>query len=225
MEALIIDAKTRTVAGKQVKQLRSTGVVPAVVYGHGVENRSIQLDRKAFDKLFAKAGESSLVDLSIDDGAPVKVLVHDVQRDPLRDETIHVDLRQVNMSEELEADVAFKFVGESPAVKALGGVLVRNLDAITVRCLPSDLVHEIEIDLSVLKNIEDSITVAELPALKGITYLAEPTEAIVIISAPISEEELAALDTKVEADVTAVKSSTEEKKAERAAAKETVEKK
>jgi large subunit ribosomal protein L25 len=219
MEALKLEATSRQIKGKQVKTLRSAGTVPAVVYGHGIPSRDISLDFRAFEKLARQAGESSLVDLSIDGAEPVKVLVHEIQYHPLKDTIIHADLRQVRMDEKLEANVAVKFVGEAPAVKAFGALLVRNLDAISVRCLPKDLVHEIEVDLSTLKNFEDRISVGDITAPAGIEFLNGNEEVIVIAAQPISEEELASLDTKPEAAVTDVKVATEEKKAERDAAK------
>lgn len=225
MEPILIEAKTRQLTGKKVKTLRLAGSVPAVVYGHGVETRSLIVDGRAFGKAYAASGDSSLVDLAIDGGSTVKVLVHDVQYDPLRDTVTHVDFRQVNMNEKLEADVVLKFVGEAPAIKTYGGILVRNMDSVTVRCLPGDLIHEFEVDLASLKNIDDTLTVADLVVPKGIEIMAKAEDMIVIVTAPISEEELAALDNKVAADVTQVKSVIEEKKAERAAAKETDEKK
>lgn len=221
MEAFNLEAKTRTVVGKQVKTLRKAGSVPAVIYGHDVKPTALTVEGRAFDKLFAKAGESSLVDLAIDGAAPVKVLIQDVQLDVLKDTVSHVDFRQVNMKEKLEADIALKFVGESPAVKVLGGIMVRVMDALTVRCLPSDLVHEIEIDLSKLANINDRITVGDLVVPNGIEFAAGPEEVIAIINAPMTEDELkATLSADTTADVSAVKVATEEKKAERAAAKE-----
>lgn len=221
MEALKLEAKKRDIKGKKVKTLRAEGGVPAVVYGKGVASSDLTLDGRVFEKVFNKAGESSLIDLSVEGAAPVKVLVHDVQYDPLKGTIDHVDFRQVNMKEKLEADVILKFVGEAPAVKAQGAILVRNMDTITVRCLPGDLVHEIEVDLSKLANIDDHVNVGALTPPPGIEFMAEPTELIIVAQAPISEEELAALETaeKPEADVSAVKVATEEKKAERDAAK------
>lgn len=219
MEALTLEAKSRTVKGKQVKTLRTAGVVPAVVYGHGIPSRDISVDFRVFEKVVRQAGESTLIDLSIDGAAPVKVLVHDVQHHPLKDTIIHADLRQVRMDEKLEANVALKFVNEAPAVKAFGAILVKNLTFISVRCLPGDLVHEIEVDLSSLKNFEERISVGDITAPNGVEFMNGKEELIVLAAQPISEEELAALDTKPEADVAEVKVATEEKKAERDAAK------
>ncbi len=221
MEALSLQAKTREVTGKKVKKIRLEGQIPAVVYGHGVPSKNLAVDYRTFEKLFGKAGESSLIDLSVEGGDAAKVLVQDVTRNPLTEKITHVDFRQVNMKEKLEADILLKFVGESPAVKSQGAILVRNMGTITVRCLPADLVHEIEVNLGSLKQFEDRITVSDLAVPSGIEFMARPEQIVVIANAPISEEELAAsLESKPEADVTAVKAANEEKKAERAAAKE-----
>jgi large subunit ribosomal protein L25 len=221
MEALKLEAKKRDIVGKQVKQLREEGMIPAVVYGHGVEAKNVAVDFRAFEKTLRQAGESSLVDLAINGDEAVKVLIQDVQYDPLRSTVIHADFRQVNMKEKLEANVILKLVGEAPAVKTLGAILVRNIGTIGVRCLPQYLVHEIEVDLSVLKNFDDSIKVGDITPPEGMEFMNGPEELIVLAQQPISEDELAALETKPEADVTAVKAANEEKKAERAAAADT----
>jgi large subunit ribosomal protein L25 len=221
MEAISLQAKTRELTGKKVKTLRLDGVVPAVVYGHGVPSKNLTVDYRTFEKVFNKAGESSLIDLAVEGAESAKVLIQDVQYNPMTDRITHVDFRQVNMKEKLEAEVILKFVGECLAVKSQGGILVRSMDTVTVRCLPGDLVHEIEVDLSKLVNLEDRLTVADIVAPQGIEFMARPTDIIVVVNAPISEDELAAsLAAPVDTDVTAVKAANEEKKAERAAAKE-----
>ena len=214
METVKLAAKGRTVKGKQVKTLRTAGIVPAVVYGHGIESRPVEVDYKIFEKVLDKAGESTLVDLSIDGAAPVKVLIQEVQRDPLKDTITHVDLRQVRMTEKLEADIEINFLGESPAVKESGAILVRSMSVISVRCLPGDLVHAIDVDLTGLKSIGDIIKVKDLPVPKGIEFLAHPNEVIAVVNEPISEAELKELEAKPVEDVGAVKVETDEKKAE-----------
>jgi large subunit ribosomal protein L25 len=218
MEAITLQAKKRSVVGKQTKQLRAKGVLPAVVYGHGIESRNIELDTKTFDKAFRKAGESSLLDLEIDGAKPIKVLIQDVTRSPLQGLLMHADFREVNMTEKLDAEVVLKLVGEAPAVKELGGILVRSMDKIHVRCLPGDLVHEIEVDITKLKKFDDAIKVKDITPPKGMEFKANPNEVIVVINEPISEEELtASLDSKPVEDVSAVKVETDEKKAAKAA--------
>jgi len=213
METVKLAAKGRTVKGKQVKTLRTAGVVPAVVYGHGVASRPVEVDYKLFEKVLDKAGESTLVDLSVDGAAPVKVLIQDVQRDPLKDTITHVDLRQVKMTEKLEVDIEINFIGEAPAVKESGAILVRSMSIISARCLPGDLVHAIDVDLTGLKAIGDIIKVKDLKAPKGIEFLAHPNEVIAVVNEPISEAELKELEAKPVEDVGAVKVEAEEKKA------------
>ncbi|MDD5251095.1 MAG: 50S ribosomal protein L25 [Patescibacteria group bacterium] len=217
MEALKLEAQKREVTGKQVKQLREQGLVPAVIYGHGEANRDVAVSEGVFIKLLDQAGESTLIDLSVDGGAPVKVLIQDVQRDALTGRIIHADFRQVKMTEKLEAHVEFNYLGEAPAVKELGAILVKSMESIMVRCLPQNLVHEIDVDLTSLKNIDDLVTVADLPKHEGVEYLARPEDVVVVINAPISEAELKEMEAKPELDVAAVKVEGEEKKAEKAA--------
>jgi large subunit ribosomal protein L25 len=221
MEALSLQATNREVTGKKVKKMRLEGLLPAVVYGHGVPSKNLAIDYRAFEKLFSKAGESSLVDLSVEGGESAKVLIQDVTYNPMTEKMVHVDFRQVNMKEVLEAEVILKFIGEAPSVKSMGAILVRNMDTVTVRCLPGNLVHEIEVNLSGLTKFEDRITVADLPVPAGVELLARPEQIVVIANAPMTEDELAAsLETKTDGDVTAVKAANEEKKAVRDAAKD-----
>ncbi len=212
MEALKLNTVSRTIKGKQVKQLRAEKKIPAVVYGHGVASRDVTVDYPVFEKLLEAAGESSLVDLSVDNGAPVKVLIQEVQYEPLTGKISHVDFRQVKMTEKLEADIEFNLIGEAPAVKEAGGILVHSLRKIPVRCLPQYLVPSIDIDISGLKQIHDSIKVKDIPKPEGMEFLVSPNSVIVVVNEPISEAELQELEAKPEADVAAVKVEGEEKK-------------
>ena len=203
METISLSAKNREVIGKQVKQLRTEGIVPAVVYGHGTDSRSISVDQKVFGKVLAQAGESTLVDLQIESDKPTKVLIQEVQRHPLSGDVVHVDFRQVKMTEKLEADIEFKLVGESPAVKALGGIMITNLDRVTVSCLPTDLVSEIEIDVSGLENYGDNVKVGDLTPPKGIEFITSSDEIIVVVNEPVAEEIIPVEGEGVEAGVPA----------------------
>lgn len=212
METIKLDAKTRTTQGKQVKTLRAKGSVPAVVYGHGVEPRNLEVDYKVFEKVLDTAGESSLVDLSIDGKEAVKVLIQEVQHDPIKTLITHVDFRQVKMTEKLETDIEFNLIGEAPAVKELGAILVRSMNTIPVRCLPQYLVPAIDIDLTSLKAFGDNIKVKDVKPPEGMEFLANPDDVIVVVNEPISEAELKELEAKPVEDVSAVKVEAEEKK-------------
>ena len=186
------------------KQLRKIGRVPAVVYGNNFDNVSISLEKIAFNHLFREAGTSNLIELAIADMKPFKTLVHDLQRDPLTEEIIHVDFFKVNMKEKIHAEVPLNFIGESPAVINLDGSLITPVDAIEVECLPADLPSEIEVDVSILDDFEKNIKISDLNIPEGVEVLSEPEEVVVFVAEPRSEEELAELDAVVEENVEAV---------------------
>lgn len=195
---LILDTKSREFTGKKVEMLRGQNLIPAVVYGKDVRPQNLALEYLPFERVFREAGESSLIDLKINDSEPVKVLIHGIQKDPVSGKFIHIDFWQVKMTEKITAEIELKFVGESPAVKGLGGILVKSLDKIKVECLPQDLIHEIEVDISPLKAFEDLIHIKDLKFPSGIKVLDNPNEAIVIVSPPRSEEEIKELEAKPE---------------------------
>ncbi|MEK7103749.1 MAG: 50S ribosomal protein L25 [Patescibacteria group bacterium] len=204
METITLTAQQRTITGKKLAVLRAQKLVPAVLYGHKVENKLLSVPVVAFDKTYEKAGESALVDLAIDGGAPVKVLIHDVSRNPVKGFVEHVDFYQVNMKEKLETEIPLVFVGESKAVKELGGTLVKSIEELEVRCLPSDLVHEITVDISSLATFDDVIKVKDIVLPAGMEALDDGEEVLISVAEPASEEELAALDEKPVEDVSAV---------------------
>ena len=205
MKNLELSAETRTIRGKKLQNLRENFLIPGIVYGHGFTNRLVTVNSVAFSKLFAEAGESTLVNLRIDKTAPIQVLIHDIQRDPVTSQISHIDFFQVKMTEKLTAHVLIVFDGETKAVKELGGTLVKALDHLTVECLPADLVHELHADLTKLEKFGDSITVADIKVPAGLTIKNEMTDMVATVKAPKTEEELAAeLAAPVSADVTAV---------------------
>lgn len=211
----------------RVQDLRAASRIPAIVYGKGIAPQQISLGRSEFVKVAKAAGSSSLIDLAIDGQAPVKILVKEVQRHVLRMEPIHVDLYQVRMDTEITANVPLVFIGESAAVKTGGGTLVKTMDELEVECLPGDLPHEIQIDLSKLVTFEDSITVGSLALPKGVKVTADAELTIANVSRPLTEEELKKMEEGSTVDVTAIKTEGEEKreaeeakKAEEEAAKE-----
>lgn len=224
MEIYTLAAQPRIERGRAAARLRAAGLIPGIVYGHGFKPQSVAVPRIPFEKLYRAAGESSLVDLMVEGGGAIKVLIADTQRDPLRDNFIHIDFYAVRMDEKLEADINLKFVGEAAAVKELGGTLVKNVSHLKVRCLPGALVHDIEVDLGRLKTFEDKIHVRDLVIPAGIEVLSPPIdETVVLVAAPRTEEEMKALQGAPEAPVAEVKVIAEEKKAEREEKKATKE--
>lgn len=195
-ETLSLKASTRKEKRKQVAKLRKQGKIPAVLYGHKVNPESLTVDYSVFEKLFKQAGESTLVDLIVDEKKPVKVLIQDYQLDPITNQISHIDFYQIKMDEKLHAVVELKFINEAPAVKESNGILVTNTDSLEIECLPQDLVHEIEIDLSCLEKFDDAIHVKDIKMPEGITVLNVPDDVVILVQAPRTEKELEELEEK-----------------------------
>lgn len=214
MSEFNLEAKTRTITGRHCYALRAEGQVPAVVYGAGIEAKMIAVDRQAFVKTYQGAGESSLVELKIDDQNALHVLIQDWQQDPLTDEVTHIDFRMVDMNKPIEAYVEFEFIGEAPAVKTLGGTLIQSSEGVEIRCLPNKLLRKLNVDLSKLATFEDSIRIEDLVVPEGVEILEDGETTIASVEAPRSEAEMAALNEAVEENVAAVASAVEKKAAE-----------
>lgn len=170
------------------KKLRKQKIVPAVFYGHNRENEHITLDHEAFRKVFAVAGSNTIIDLTMPSGKTEKVLVHAIQKDPVYDTYMHIDFYGVKMSEKLTAAIPFEFVGESGAVKNFNGILVTNMDSVEVRCLPADLVHSIEIDLTKLAEINDSIHLDDISLPKGMEVTTDEENPMIVTVQAAQEE-------------------------------------
>lgn len=202
MEQIDLNAEVRTTSGKQVRQIRIKGYVPAVIYGSHYAATPIQVEAKTLQKTLARAAGNTLIRLQITGREPVAVLAREVQRDTLKHHITHVDFQQVVMTEKISADVPLKLVGEAPAVRALGGILVHGIDRLEVNCLPGDLPSTIEVDISGLVAIHDAITVANLILPAAVTILAEPGTVIARIEAPriVEVEEVAAVEAPTTAE-------------------------
>ncbi len=173
--------------------------IPAVIYGSGVENMSLNLARPEFETVFSKSGESGLISLKIDNGQEYPVIVKDIQMDPIKQRIIHVDFFKVNMDEKVVAEVALEFVGESPAVKSAGGIVVHNFDTLEIECLPSALIQHINVDLSLLAEIGDSITLADIALPEGVVFTHDLDEMVVHVIEPKKSVADAAADAAIEA--------------------------
>lgn len=217
-EKVKLSATKRDVFGRKTNKGRKEGLIPAVVYGRGIKNESIWVKTLDFQRLIAKAGESTMIELEVDGNNDRNVIIYETQEDPVRGNYTHIDFFQVRMDEEIETDVELVFIGEedAPAVKELGGVLVKNMDAVTVKCLPGDLPSQIEVDVKSLATFEDRITVADLSISDKVKVEIDPETVVALVSPPRSEEELSGLEEKVVEDVTKVEGVVKEEKPEEA---------
>ncbi len=232
-----LEAKTRLETGKSVKKLRRLGFVPAVVYGQGTANVNIAVASNRIAQVLKEAGESTLLELQIE-GDPStgvvanktrNVLIHATQTDPVRDFITHVDFMEVRMDQKIKAGITVVCVGEAPAVKELGGILVRNIHELEVEALPQDLPHHLEADISAIKTFEDHVKVADIKLNRGVKILADETMIVVSVMPPRTEAELESIKGEVVEDVSKVEgvikedkpvSSSESEKAEKSEKKE-----
>jgi large subunit ribosomal protein L25 len=187
MEEIVFEANRREVKGKNVKKLRRDGLLPAIVYGHSIEPISISLDYKEASKTLDSISPSALVVLDID-GEKHYTLVRDKQRNPVRRTIIHVDFQAVSLTETVRADVTVNLVGEAPAVETYLGILVPSLEQLSIECIPTNLPDRIDVDLSGLTEIGDSISVSDIIAPEGVEILNDPDEVVVVVIAQAAEE-------------------------------------
>jgi large subunit ribosomal protein L25 len=189
MEKISLKASARDGKAK-AKALRRDGRVPCVVYGSVEGNMHVECAERELHKAFAKAGESTLVELDVG-GKTVPVLFKSVSFDPVTDREIHVDFYAVNMKKEIDTLVPVHFEGESPAVKELGGVFVITHDHVRVRCLPADLPHSLNVNVSGLAAFHQSVQVKDLDLPKGVKLMDEADTVLATIQEPRKEEEIA----------------------------------
>lgn len=186
-DELILMAEPRSVHGKKVKVLRRAGLVPGVVYGPVVEGtHSVSVNSREFYKFFMTHGHSTIFTLKWDGGSQ-PVLIREVQREPVRQDILHIDFFAPDMNVTLRQHVAVSLVD---AVDITGAMLQHTITEIEVEALPAELPSEITIDISGLTEIGQSITVGDLPAIDNVTFVTEADVVIAsIIPAVVAEEE------------------------------------
>jgi large subunit ribosomal protein L25 len=197
-----LEVSKREITGKKVRFLRRQGIIPANIYGHGIESTPINVDTRSLKHMLAQAGKTDLISLKIDDSKnPVRVLVREVQRNPLNDELLHVDFYQVSMTEKIKADVPLVFVGEAPVLKKVKNSTIFHLiDSLRIEALPDDLPHSFEVDVSNLEELDHTIHVKDIPLGPGITLLSDPEQMAVKV-AEARKEEVEVVPEVVEAEL------------------------
>ncbi len=205
MEAVILNASERKTIGKQVKALRRQGILPAVMYGAGIDPLPLELDEKVASRVLANVGRSTLIDLKIGKDTH-KVLVREFQRDVIRRDILHIDFLVVAMDVVISAVVPVVLVGEAPATEELGGIVVSGLNEIEVEALPADLPEQVTADIGTLLAMNDVITAGDLALGEKVTLITDPGETIANVIAQmaeevIEEEELEELEEGVEPEL------------------------
>jgi large subunit ribosomal protein L25 len=211
-----LSARPRAEAGRNaVKQVRTRGSVPAVIYGGKDAPANLEVSLKEINSLLAHAvGENILVDLEINEGGKTTnrlSLIQEVQHHPVRGDVIHIDFHAVSMTEEIEAEIVLEPAGEPVGVKTFGGLLQQNMRTLPIKCLPKDLPELITVDVSAL-NVGESLHVKDIPLPSGVSAAIDGDLTVFLVSEPTVAAEPAAT-------ATAAPEVLKEKKAEGADAK------
>ncbi len=197
-ETIVLEAQPRTVIGKQVKQLRAESLIPAVVYGPTLDAAlQLQIPEKELQESLKAAGGTNLIELRVG-GKKINSLVRDVQRDILTPNILHVDFYAPDMNVKLRTEVPVVHIGESPIVRSGQAIIITEVNAVEVECLPGNIPSHLEIDLSGLTEIGATITVADLKAPADVEIVTDPEEILVrtdyAMALETEEEEAVAVD-------------------------------
>lgn len=186
MNKIILEVKPREVFGKKLRKLRIEGLIPANVYGPEFKSRSITISFNDFIKTYKVAKETGVVHLTLGK-EEIPVLIKNLQRHPVTEKILHVDFRKIDLAKKVTTEVPVKVIGASEAVSVKGGVLLTLSETLEVEALPSDIPHEIEVDIAKITEIGQEIKVGDLP--KSAKYEIKTPADKVIVSVVAHKEE------------------------------------
>ncbi len=180
---LTVEKRTESLAAT-----RLAGKVPAVFYGPKAPTTSIAINEGDFLRVWKQAGESSIITLNgVDEEHDA--LIHDIDRDPVTGTIRHADFYVIEKGKKVKVGIPLEFVGVSPAVKDLGGALIKVLHEVEIEALPKDLPHSISVDISSLTTFESQIKAGDIVLPAGVTLLLEAEEVVALTAAPKEEVE------------------------------------
>jgi large subunit ribosomal protein L25 len=201
MDQIELKVTIRDVLGKKVRFMRRQGITPVHLYGHGIESVALQCDTSQLQGVLAEAGQTRLINLKFEgERRPRTVVVREVQKGIRPGELYHVDFYQVQMAEMMKVDVPIILVGESPVLKSKENMLSQDLNILNIQCLPANIPASIEIDTSVLTEIDQAIRVRDIELDEDITVLNDPELVVArIIARPVERvEEVEVAEAEVE---------------------------
>jgi large subunit ribosomal protein L25 len=201
MDQIELKVTVRDVLGKKVRFMRRQGITPVHLYGHGIESVALQCDTSQLQGVLAEAGQTRLINLKFEgERRPRTVVVREVQKGIRPGELYHVDFYQVQMAEMMKVDVPIILVGESPVLKSKENMLSQDLNILNIQCLPANIPASIEIDTSVLTEIDQAIRVRDIELDEEITVLNDPELVVArIIARPVERvEEVEVAEAEVE---------------------------
>ena len=185
-----IEISRREVMGKATKRLRKQGIIPANIFGHQEASQAVQIDAVTFERLRRSHGMTGIIGLRLPGSSGVQTaVIRHVQHDPRSGKVIHIDFFRVSMDERLHFKIPLHFVGEAPAVKNEGGVLLHLLDALEVECQAKNIPESIEVDLAPLTEVDAMLHAEDVKLPANVTLATDPKEGVVKVAAPRFEKE------------------------------------
>ncbi|MSQ61808.1 MAG: 50S ribosomal protein L25 [Dehalococcoidia bacterium] len=185
MAAVTLSAAPRQMLGKKARFLRRAGLLPANIFGLGQESQSVQVQDHDLRELLRHGGRNQLIDLTVEgEKTPVSAMIRGVQRNPVSRQLMHVDFIRVSLTTAINASVPLVFVGESLGVKMFGGVLVHNMDSVQVRALPANMPQHVEVDISVLAELDQTLHVRDLSAGSDVEIVSDPDALVAKVEPP-----------------------------------------
>jgi large subunit ribosomal protein L25 len=192
MEQIELQANNRDILGKGVRFLRRQGITPVHLFGHDLKSLALQCQTAKLERSLAEAGEIRLVSLKVGDEKKARsVLVREVQRESLTSKLLHVDFYQVKMGEKVEVEIPIVLVGEAPALEAKGNRLLRELDTLTIECLPSKIPASLQVNVGSLTEAGRAVRVKDIAVDSDITVLNGPEQVVVTVIAQLEEKVVA----------------------------------
>jgi len=180
-----IHAQPRAVLGKKVRTLRREGILPANVFGRGLESTAVQVDSREFTRIVRAAGVRTMFELQVEgEASPRYVLIRSLSRSGGTGSLIHADFYQVDLQRPIQTNVGLTFAGEAPAVRDLAGTLLTMIESVSVRCLPLDIPDTLSVDLGQLRSFDITLTVGDLEIPDGVELLTDPSVPVATVNAP-----------------------------------------
>lgn len=182
-----LEVKSRKTS-ENLAKLREGGLIPAVFYGRKEKSTPVSVSMKDFEKMWKQAGESTVITLTGDAGEH-DALIHEVDTDPITGRIRHADFYVIEKGKKLRVHVQVEFVGLAPAVKDLGGILVKVLHEVEIEALPKDLPHELSADVSGIIDFHTHVTAGDMTMPEGVVLITKPEEIVAMVAAPKEEKE------------------------------------
>ena len=183
MEDLTLPATNRSILGKKTRFLRRQGITPVHLFGHGLKSQALQCDTANLQRIITQGGMTRPINLEIEgDKQPRTVFIREIQKDEITGQLLHVDFYQVKETEKIKVDVPIVLVGQAPALKEKGRILLHGVTSLSSECLPGEVPPRIEVDLSHIEEAEHPIHVRDIILNPDITVTTDPDQLVVKVS-------------------------------------------